>query len=211
MVKALLTMDAYVKVDLGIDGIREGQQWLNNRYYGRDAFAIVPCDGIFNRTAQQALLYAIQFEMGLKDSEATGNFGPKTQAALRAQTIASPSAGPFVSIFSTAMAFNRVSTTLPPVETFYVGVTDKWSGNLSDAVRAFQRSSELAPTGVGDFATWAQLLVSTGDPNRPVIGCDTTGTNSATGATLDDKVAKSLAARGFSKIGRYLQDYPGGH
>ncbi|KAH7061907.1 hypothetical protein BKA63DRAFT_191563 [Paraphoma chrysanthemicola] len=210
MVKALLTMDAYVKVDLGTDGIREGQQWLNNRYYGRDAFAIVPCDGIFNRTAQQALLYAIQFEMGLKDSEATGTFGPKTQAALRVQTIASPSVGPFVSIFSTAMVFNRVSTTLPPVETIYVGVTDRWSGNLSDAVREFQRSSELAPTGVGDFATWAQLLVSTGDPNRPVTGCDTTGTNSATGATLDDKVAKSLAARGFSKIGRYLQDYPGG-
>ena len=77
--KALLTMDAYVLLAGASNVIRSIQQWLNRKYIHRANFFYMPCDGFYSRNTQKALVYAIQYEEGLSDSVANGNFGPTTQ------------------------------------------------------------------------------------------------------------------------------------
>jgi hypothetical protein len=97
-------MDAYVVVAGGTEAVHEIQQWLNSRYVAtRRDFFIIPCDGIFSRDVQKALYYAIQFELGYNDDQATGVFGPNTRAGLKAHTLSTGSSGIFVSIFSAAL------------------------------------------------------------------------------------------------------------
>ncbi|MEM5659881.1 hypothetical protein AAHB50_31635 [Bacillus toyonensis] len=72
-------MDAYVVVNNGSEKIRKIQQWLNNKYINRADFYYMPCDGNYSRDVQKALVFAIQYEEGLPDGVANGDFGPKTQ------------------------------------------------------------------------------------------------------------------------------------
>ncbi|MEU7908597.1 glycoside hydrolase domain-containing protein [Actinoplanes sp. NPDC049118] len=197
--KALLTMDAFVKVGLGTEAIRKVQQWLNGRYSKRRDFFLVPCDGIFSRDVQKALYLAIQFELGMTDDKATGTFGPGTKAGLKSHPVTGGSSGPFVSIFTAAMVFNRIR--LPGV-TYFEGFSDTFGVAAVGAIREFQKFSALPETGQGDFATWCQLLVSTGDPDRAAIAADAS-------TPLTDARAASLRSAGYQYIGRYLDNVSG--
>lgn len=191
VMKALLTMDAYVVVAGGTDAIRSIQQWLNGRYTSRRDFFVIPCDGHFSRDVQKATMMAIQFELGMTDDQATGVFGPGTQAGLRSHPVGTGSSGVWVQLFSAAMVFNR-----------HGSFTDSFGDGLATAVRAFQEFSYLPVTGRGDFATWAQLLVSTGDPTRP-------GTASDGITMITPAKAQALHAAGYRTIGRYLDERGG--
>ena len=83
VLKALLTMDAYVLLDGGSAQIRAIQKTLNGRYLSREDFYVLPADGYYSRSVQNALLFAIQYEIGMADGTANGNFGPGTQNGLR--------------------------------------------------------------------------------------------------------------------------------
>lgn len=191
LMKSLLTLDAYIRVDGGTDLVRAGQQWLNSRYTGRSDYYLVPCDGRFTRDVQRGLMLAIQYEIGMADGVANGNFGPGTQSGLREQAqIASGSTDgtkKFVSLFQLALAFN--------------GLDVARSGTFSAATRTaaldFQRFLEISATGNGDYGTWAALLVSTGDPTRSVTGMDTT-------TALTPSTAAQRYAEGYRVVGRYL-------
>ncbi|MGC3388305.1 hypothetical protein, partial [Enterococcus faecium] len=39
---------------------------------------IMPCDGIYQRNSNQALIFALQAELGYSPSEATGSYGNGT-------------------------------------------------------------------------------------------------------------------------------------
>ncbi|RZU48694.1 putative peptidoglycan binding protein [Krasilnikovia cinnamomea] len=199
VLKALLTMDAFVKVALGTEAIRKVQQWLNGRYSYRQNFFLVPCEGVFSRDVQKALYLAIQYEVGLTDAQATGTFGPTTKNELRKRPVGSGSTGAFVSIFTAAMVFNRIKQ---PGFPYFEGFTDRFGEEAAIALRAFQKFSALPETGQGDFATWCQLLVSTGDPDRPAIASDTA--NPLTAAR-----ASALWSAGYRYVGRYLDNVPG--
>jgi len=191
LMKSLLTLDAYVRVGAGSELVRAGQQWLNSRYTTRADYYIVPCDGRFTRDVQRGLMLAIQYEIGMADGVANGNFGPGTQTGLRDQASltsgSSDGSKKFVSLFQLALAFN--------------GYDVARSGTFSTATRTstldFQRFLEIAATGNGDYDTWAALLVSTGNPNRPVSGFDTT-------TALTPAFAAARHADGYRVVGRYL-------
>lgn len=191
--KALLTMDPYVTVLNGDEETRRIQQWMNARYVHRRDFQIIPCDGHFSRNVQKALMLAIQFELGLSDDQATGTFGTKTKDGLRAHEIAEGSWGTWVELYSAAMRFNRRN----------VSFTASFDGALASETRLFQSFSALPISGRGDFATWASLLVSTGDSSRKGTACDCI--TEITGAR-----AQALKAAGYSVVGRYLCNVPGG-
>ncbi len=53
VMKALLTMDAYVLLAGGTASRRAAQRWLNQTYAHRLDFMILPCDGLFSRNTQQ--------------------------------------------------------------------------------------------------------------------------------------------------------------
>ncbi|WP_369191272.1 hypothetical protein [Streptomyces sp. R08] len=142
--KALLTMDAYVLVEGGTDAIRSVEQWLNSRYIGRRDFFVIPCDGNFSRDVQKALIYAIQYEIGMSDDVATGALGPATKQGLRDHTVAQGSTGVWVGLFSAAMLFNR-----RPGAAF----TTTFDAGLAAGVRDFQSFVRLPVNGQGDFPT----------------------------------------------------------
>ncbi|WJK40597.1 DUF1906 domain-containing protein [Solwaraspora sp. WMMA2056] len=200
VVKAMLTMDAYVLLPGGSAAVRQIQQWLNGRYVHRRDFFVAPCDGHFSRDVQKALFLAIQFELGMTDDQATGVFGPGTQAGLRNHHLSVGSTGVFVQIFTAAMVVNRIRLAAGGTyETF----TASYTATVAAAVRDFQSFSVLPVTGAGDFATWCQLLVSTGDPSRPGTAADCI-------TTVTDARAQALYAAGYRVVGRYLDEKPWG-
>ncbi|MGC5365064.1 glycoside hydrolase domain-containing protein [Streptomyces sp. DT24] len=188
VIKGLLNMDAYITVGDGTETVREIQQWLNGGYVNRQDFFIVPCDGIYSRDVAKAMIYAVQYETGMADGTANGNFGPGTQAGLRNHTVSVGSKGTWVLLFTAAMIFNR---------RYGVSFEGTFTGGLSDAVREFQSFVKLPVTGAGDFSTWASLLVSFGDQSRKGEACDCV-------TMITPARAAALKAEGVRYVGRYL-------
>ncbi|MEU3186900.1 glycoside hydrolase domain-containing protein [Streptomyces sp. NPDC006923] len=191
--KALLNMDPYVTISGGSDTVRSIQQWMNSKYVNRLNYFIVPCDGFFSRDVQKALMFAIQYQIGMTDDVANGVFGPGTQSGLKANTLSAGSSGTWVQLFSAAMIFNQRSG---------VAFTSSFDSNLSSRVSTFQSFVKLPVTGQGDFQTWASLLVSTGDPTRPGAALDCV-------TEITPARAQSLKAAGFQVAGRYLCNVAG--
>ncbi|MER6528304.1 glycoside hydrolase domain-containing protein [Streptomyces sp. NPDC001508] len=205
--KALLNMDAYVLTAGGSEEVRSIQQWLNGRYWTKKTVDIGPADGHYSRNVQQNLMKAIQLEIGIAETDATGNFGPGTQAGLKSKAIVSEgSSGIFVQLFSAACVFNQPIVTVnadgDTVQTNTVFKTT-FDSNLTTFVTIFQRFAELAANGRGDYATWAQLLVSMGDPDRPVTASDTAYTITASRAA-------KMYSDGYLYVGRYLNEASAG-
>ena len=78
--KALMSMDSFklLPPSYGGDGnVRIFQQWLNNNY--ESYTGLNPCDGVYSRNTNTALIYALQAEEGLPLRVANGNFGNTTQ------------------------------------------------------------------------------------------------------------------------------------
>jgi peptidoglycan hydrolase-like protein with peptidoglycan-binding domain len=193
--KAILTMDAYVLVNNGRTAVQSIQRWLNGRYLHRRDFFIIPCDGHFSRDVQRALMLAIQYEIGMADGTANGNFGPGTQNGLRDNPVSLGSTGPFVQLFTAAMIFNRRNTSFSSI----------FTSAHETSVRDFQSFCKLAVNGRGDYQTWASLLVSTGDPTRAGTACDCID-------TITPARADTLLANGYRYVGRYLSEHiPPGH
>jgi peptidoglycan hydrolase-like protein with peptidoglycan-binding domain len=190
--KALLTMDAYVLLEGGTEQIRTAQQWLNSRYIGRKNFSIMPCDGNFSRDVQKALVYGIQFELGMSDDVATGAIGSLTETGLKNHVLAQGATGTWVNLFSAAMIFNRRGG---------AAFSDTFSAALSAAVGDFQSFMRLPATGKGDFQTWLSLLVSHGDTSRRGAASDTV-------TRITDTNALSLVNAGVKIVGRYLSNAP---
>ncbi|GHD53174.1 glycoside hydrolase domain-containing protein [Streptomyces galbus] len=190
--KALLTMDPYVRVGNGTQQVRQIQQWLNGRYVQRREFFICPADGNFSRDVQKALVFALQYEIGMSDDVANGRFGPGTQDGIRTQAMlglgSADGARQFVHLFQAAMRFNGWDVAFDGV----------YSGSLLSTVVDFQRFAQLLPTtGTADFRTWASLLVSTGDPSRPGTAADCI-------TEITPARAQALRAAGYTTVGRYL-------
>lgn len=205
--KAALNMDAYVLLAGGSDEVRSIQQWLNERYWTKSTCSIGPADGHFSRDVQQGLMKAIQLEVGIAEDSATGTFGPGTQAGLKAHPVAQGNSGIFVQLFSAACVFNQ-----PVIDkegtTWNTSFKKEFDDKLVQFVKAFQKFSALfisgsdgspSVSGYGDYATWAQLLISTGDPDRKVDASDTAYTITASRGAR-------LFSDGYRYVGRYINE-----
>ena len=188
VVKGLLNMDAYVTVNSGSDDIRSIQQWLNRRYVGRQDFFVIPCDGHHSRDVAKSMLFAIQYELGMADGTANGVFGPGTQSGLKNHTVAVGTTGTWASLFTAAMILNK-----RPV------AFGNFTAAVKSGVETFQSFAKLPVTGIGDFQTWASLLVSYGDQTRKGTACD--GVTMITPAR-----AQTLKDAGYQYVGRYLSN-----
>ncbi|QUQ63078.1 glycoside hydrolase domain-containing protein [Kutzneria sp. CA-103260] len=198
--QAILNMDAYVLLSGGSDAVRTIQQWFNGNYLNHSSFAVIPCDGHYSRDVQKALMRALQYQFGVADGDATGNFGPVTQAGLRAHPVGQGDSGVFVQLFSAACVFNG-SVHDNNGETFTTAFKDTFDDKLGQYVHAFQEFSALPVTSTGDYATWCQLLVSCGDPDRRATGSDTR-------FQITPDRGAAMHAAGYSHVGRYLDDPP---
>ncbi len=199
VMKALLSMDYFV-IGAGTDGdtkIRMIQQELNRRY--ERYIGLMPCDGVYGRNTNKALIYALQAEEGLSvpgsgvGTEANGNFGPTTQKLCptlpdTTRKLTDLKEANFTRILDFSLYCNGF------------GVFDN-SGAFDDdtrtALREFQQHLALPVTEVADLGTWMSLLTSKGDTSRPAEAFDC--------ATILTPVkAQTLKNAGYKIGGRYL-------
>lgn len=187
VMKGLLSMDAYVSLSGGSDEVRKAQQALNLTFLNRPNFFLMPCDGLFSREVVKSLVIAIQYQLGYTDSQADGVFGSGTQSSLRQRSaLQEGSSGNWVLLFSTALVCNG-----------YGKATTSFTGSLAASVRGFQKFTALPETGKGDFQTFAEAIISTGDPLRRGTAADCI-------TTITQARAETLYHDGRRYVGRYL-------
>lgn len=193
LMKSLLSMDAYAPVwgGNGRGAVVTVQQWLNGQYLHRRDFNVIPTDGIFSRQALDALLYAVQFEIGIADGVANGNFGPGTKTGLQQlafiQEGNADSSKNFVRLFQACLIVNHLDVPLS-------GVFDSAT---KTKVLEFQTFLELFETGEGNYSTWCALLVSNGDETIATKGMDTN-------VQLASAQATAVKSAGYTHVGRYV-------
>lgn len=204
--RALLRMDQFRLVPGGDGEIRRIQQRLNSRYVagvGIPAMGLVPCDGHYSRDVQQGFMMALQYELGIPLDSINGYFGPGTQAGLRGLG-SGRLTGDLRHLFRSACYFNSpVPVGDGPAPMGYQPAdidTDAETSTHVEWLRAFQRFSQIPVTGTNDYTTWAQLLVSSGDTDRPATGCDC-----ITEITADR--GRQLRNAGYQIVGRYLDEH----
>ncbi|EST39492.1 hypothetical protein N566_01705 [Streptomycetaceae bacterium MP113-05] len=192
--ECLFNMDAYVVVAGGSNKIRTIQQWLNRNYWTRSAGSIGPADGVYSRDVQKALMVALQYELGI--AHPNGNFGPGTKAGLQraSSTLSAGDSGILVSLFTAACVFNEPVPIEQGVRTTFKSTFDE---SAVEFVKLYQKFSYLKQNGKGDYDTWAQLLVSMGNPDRGVTASDTR-------YVIDDARAQWLYENDYRMVGRYL-------
>ncbi|OUL02883.1 glycoside hydrolase domain-containing protein [Bacillus spizizenii] len=187
IMKALLDMSAFKLVSGGDSRIRQIQQNLNRDY--NDYIGLMPCDGLYGRDTNKALIYALQKEEGMSTSVANGFFGNGTTSLCPTLTPGDSRTG-FVLIVQYALYCNGKS--------FNPGEFDgKYGVGVVSAVKAFQEFMCLPQTGYADMPTIKALLSSSGDTARAASACDT-----ATIITAEK--AQTLRNSGYKTVGRYL-------
>ena len=203
IMKALLSMDYFYSYDQSekTQNIIKIQRYLNANY---EAYiGITPCDGIYGRRTNKALIYAIQAEEGMSTSVANGNFGPSTKRCC-----------PTIPYSNVETSYNGSMYTDAKIGRFaklvnmglYVnGVGD---GNFEttvsiSSIKHFQSKYALPITGIVNLTTWLSIFISSGDTSRSAKACDCA-------TILTTAKAKTLYDNGYRYVGRYLSGTIGG-
>jgi peptidoglycan hydrolase-like protein with peptidoglycan-binding domain len=198
--KAVLGVDEYVLVSGGDSTIRSMQQFLNAGFL--QYIGLRPCDGIYSRDTNQALIYALQAEEGLPVGVANGNFGPTTQLCCptipysgaetdyNGNTYPATTISKFILLFQ-YMLYCNGSKYDPGA---FNGLFD--SSTIA-ALNLFQADAALPVRDLIGLNEWMSLLVSTGNPNRPATACDCSMRLTAT-------TAAQLKIAHYDCVGRYL-------
>lgn len=211
VMKALMSMDSFKLLPsyYGSDWrVREFQQNLNRKY---EAYigGLVPCDGVYGRNTNKAIIFALQAEEGLPIDVATGSFGPTTllccpEIPYSPHSLAAkryPGTGIGASYYYTPTQI----TALTELVQFALYVNGFGNGNINgnfDAsmqqnLQAFQKHHAINVTGRADRDTWLSLFISRGNTGRAALGADC--------ATILNKAkAQTLYDNGYRYVGRYL-------
>lgn len=214
VMKALLSMDSFKLLSTygGSEAIRAMQQELNRKY--EKYTGLNPCDGIYGRNTNKALIYALQAEEKLPIGTANGNFGATTKLCCpeipyEADTNAAKSyPGTEESGFYTEaeiIEFTKLLQYALLVNGFDTGTVDGvFDDELRQKLTEFQTAYALKVTGTVDKSTWMSLLTSSGDTSRSAVAADCA-------TILTAEKAKTLYDNGYRYIGRYLTGtYNGG-
>ena len=194
---ALLSMDAFKLLSSygGDANIRSFQQEMNRKY---EAYiGIMPCDGVYGRNTNKALIYALQAEEDLPVSVANGNFGPTTKQCCPTIPYSGNEKNYYNSTYTSAKIteFTKLFKFGLYVNGFGNGIFD---GSIdSEVVRQFQRHHALNETGIADIQTWMSTMISCGDNSRIGTACDTR-------FEITTERLANLKENGYRYIGRYL-------
>lgn len=214
VMKALMSMDTFKLLSSygGTPEVRAMQQKLNRKY---EAYTgLTPCDGVYGRNTNTALVYALQAEELMPTSVANGNFGNTTKLCcpqipyVKNSTSARTYPGTSSGSYYTASQISAITELLQfslLVNGFGDGVIDGVfdSGTQQD-IRNFQKEMAIPVTGKADISTWMSLFISRGDTSRSALAADCA-------TILTEAKAKTLYDNGYRYVGRYLTGtYNGG-
>lgn len=190
VMKALMSMTQFEKVKGGSEEIRTAQQEMNRDY---EAYiGLSPCDGLYSRDMNKAMIKVLQAIEGYSVEDATGNFGAGTKEKLPIV----PSAGQ-ISEETEKKAIKLLRYSLL-CNGYNVSITsDLWDTKLGDVVEEFQGDMRIEQLRVCTVDTWMALLLSKGNPDRPCVACDTR-------FEMTDNRLDYLKRHGYEIVGRYL-------
>lgn len=199
VMKALLSMDQFVipadnygkdnpsDIQL-LQAIRNVQKTLNHTY--ESYIGLIPCDGIYGRAMNLALIKVLQAIEGYSIEDATGNFGSGTKSNLPILPDGPIPEGretDSIQLFRYCLTCNG----------YMAGTSPSWDSNLETLTRNFQTEYLISVSGKGDVDTWMSLLLSKGNTDRAAAGCDCS-------EILDVVKANALYNAGYRYVGRYL-------
>ena len=188
IMEALLSMKQFVLLSGygGTEAIRGIQQTINKDY--KNYTGIIPCDGLYGREMNTAIIQVLQAVEGFAPEVSNGNFGNGTKGALKVINATNAAANPdWVWIASVALICNG-----------YLDNTEKkWATALQLAIETFQVAHALPITRQLDVNTWMSLFISKGNPDRAARACDTR-------FEVTDALAQKLKTDGYEIVGRYL-------
>jgi peptidoglycan hydrolase-like protein with peptidoglycan-binding domain len=195
IMKALLSMKQYQKIAGGTDQIRSIQQELNRSY--ESYLGLIPCDGFYGRDMNKALIIVLQTIEGYSVANATGNFGSGTKANLPINIDVYSSWTSKLDTYQKCIKLIEYCLVVNGYGNSVDISNNSWNSQLSDAIKTFQKTMVLNETGKMNVDTWMAFLLSTGNPDRPCLACDTRF--EMTNERLD-----YLKSNGYTTIGRYL-------
>lgn len=215
IMKALMSMDSFklLPTSYGSDAnIRAFQQWMNQKY--ETYTGLNPCDGVFGRNTNKALIYALQAEEGMPTTVANGNFGNTTLLCCpdipynindtnATRSYPGNSAGSLYS-YSNVTSFTKLAQFALYVNGFGNGNFNGIFDNATrQAVRQFQEHHVININGNVTKGTWLSLFISCGDRSRNASAADCA-------TILTQQKAEALYNNGYRYIGRYLTGTYGG-
>lgn len=182
---ALLSMNQYVPLYFrgGTDKIRQIQQYFNNNYSAY--IGLAPCDGLYTREMNQAMIKVLQAIEGYSVADATGYFGDGTKSKL--PLLPESANGEAIYLLRAALCCNG----------YDVSVSTSWGTDVENALKEFQGDMVLSQSGTANVDTWMALLVSRGNISRPSNGCDTR-------FEITSSRLNILKNNGYEVVGRYL-------
>lgn len=196
VIKALLSMDQFKRVSSGITKIRTIQQELNNKY--KAYIGLSPCDGVYGRQMNLALIKVLQAIEGYSVTTATGNFGSGTKENLPIVPadfgISSSTQEQAIKLIRYALCCNGYDVSI---------TSGEWDSTLQEVMNEFQRDLCIEESEQCNTDTWMALLLSKGNPDRSCVACDTI-------AEMTANVLNYLKNNGYQIVGRYLTKVPGG-
>ncbi len=191
--KALFDMSAFVLVQGGDERTREMQQTLNRKY--SEWTGILPCDGIYQRATNTALIYGIQVEIGLFNV-ANGNFGPATQ-----ETYGTLAANHQIEVYNDLVLLIQYALyqNLRAIDPSTASFTGSLDGSMILNLILFQQFMMLTDVekGYPDLKTMMSLVLSSGSSDRSFEAVDTA-------LQLTTPQIEYLYNYGIKYIGRYL-------
>lgn len=189
--RALLDMSAFTCLSQGSEAVRTIQQQLNYDYY--DYYQICPCDGLYNRDMNKMLIYALQKELGIPKSSATGTWGPTTISKCKEKSFSIGNSSPIVKLIRYALVCNGFSVSTS---------SSTYDSTLDTILKNFSNSLMInKPTNQCNYTVIKSLLSSNGDTSRSALGCDTA-------TKLTSVQIQTLKNNGYQYVGRYLTNTP---
>ena len=210
VMKALLSMDSFTLLSSygGKAEVRAMQQKFNRKYeayFETDTSigGLIPCDGIFGRNTNTALIYALQATEGLPVGFANGNFGPTT--ILHAPQIPYEASGSSVKSYQNnyytptqISEFTELLQFSLFLNGFGSGICNgSFDADTKASLSAFQRHYALPVTVKVDIDDWMSLFLSSGNPDRSAVAADCA-------QPLTSATVTTLVNNGYKYIGRYL-------
>lgn len=188
VMKALLSMQQFVLLKRygGKLNIRSAQQYINRVY--KNYTGIIPCDGLYGREMNKALIQILQSLEGYSPNDATGYFGNGTRSKLKIVDRGnSGQYGKWVWLAKTIL--NCLG--------YECNVNEVWDDRLNSVIAKFQEDYGIGISKKLDTDTWMSLLTTKGNPNRKARACDTR-------FEITDELLEKLKADGYEIVGRYL-------
>lgn len=188
VMKALLSMQQFVLLNRygGTGVVRIIQQTVNRTY--KDYTGIIPCDGLYGREMNTALIQILQSLEGYSPDDATGNFGHGTRRNLKTISRQNASSyGKWVWLAKAVLNCIRYDCLQ----------NENWDDDFAEQLTKFQKDYKLPVSGALDVNTWMSLLTSKGNPDRKAKACDTR-------FEITSELLNTLKRDGYEIVGRYL-------